>query len=296
MQRWTQAEVDILTKNILQGKTIEECSLLLNRSKNSVNSKLYSLGLRKTGKGRHWTKKEDEMLKEQWYNEDKKTNKEIAKSLNRTLSSVETRAYRLKLGARTEYRSTHFSTQDVVDIFGVSHKTVQRWRSRGLKHKKNKLSKREYIYTEQNLFNFLENNQNSFDGKNINIDIFENPPKWLKEKIATDKNKKKAKMHRKEWTIIDDNELISLLKTKKTNAEIAEKMGRTISSIEARIGFLNMGYKRAKYWNTKDIKYLKDNQHLTLSEMAEAVHRSKEAVRAICNQYGINYKNKRNLS
>lgn len=189
MQRWTQAEVDILTKNTLQGKTIEECSLLLNRSKNSVNSKIYSLGLRKTGKGRHWTEEEDAILKEQWYNEDKKTNKEIAKHLNRTLSSIEARADRLKLGARSQFCSSYFTTQDIVDIFGVSHKTVQRWRNKGLRHKKNKLSKREYIYTEQNIFDFLKNKQNSFNAKNIDIEVFANPPEWLQKKIITDKER-----------------------------------------------------------------------------------------------------------
>ena len=235
-----------------------------------------------------WSNDDIERLKEMWNDKDKWAIKDIAKNLDRSEEAVTTKANRLKLGKRYHY--SYLTSTDVMDIFGITQKTLSRWRKYGLKSKKSPLDKGEYCYTEKDIMAFLEKHQRHYDSQKLKIEMLSFRPKWLNEKREIDANNKKPINYTKKWTVADDERLKSLLGQGFSNKEIAQKMGRTFSAIEAKIGELNLGYKRKTYWNMKEIIYVKNNSpYKTIYEMSEHIDRTPSAIEAICKEYNFEY-------
>ena len=188
---WSQEDINELTKLINEGKlTTKEIADKLGRTEDAITIKVNRLGLKiQTNDKRYWTKEEEILLSDLWGN---KSIDKIAKKLNRTVSSVKNKVYQLGLGSQIENNYEGIRFNDLCDIFGISIEKVSiYWVSLGLKYKTRNISKTvSYRYVEiDDLYEFLEKNQNIWDSRLLTENIFGIEPDWLKEKRKNDKDK-----------------------------------------------------------------------------------------------------------
>ena len=91
----------------------------------------------------------------------------------------------------------------ICKIFNVSYNTVSiNWVALGLKLKSRKTSNvSAYFYVEINdLFKFLEANQNIWDSRYLEVNILGIEPEWLKQKRISDENIPIGELYLKDLT------------------------------------------------------------------------------------------------
>ena len=167
---------------------------MLQRSEEAIIAHAISLGYNIDSKQRSWTKEEEILLADLW---GVKRVEYIAKKLNRTVSAITNRVYALGLGSQIENNYDGLRIQDISDIFQV-HRIVilTSWVSLGLKLSFRKRSNHSvYSYVQINdLYKFLEENQNIWDSRNLEKNILGIEPEWLKEKRIKDSLLPKAEL------------------------------------------------------------------------------------------------------
>ncbi|MBE6160458.1 MAG: hypothetical protein E7157_05390 [Lactobacillales bacterium] len=182
---WTKEEDELLISMLSDYSTFE-ISKKLNRSEESVHVRAGKLGYDLQLKHKAWTEEEEELLSDLWGN---KSIEYIAKKLNRSTSAIMNRVSKLGLGSHTENNYDGIKIQEIADIFNVDRNTILvNWVALGLKIKVKNISKnRSYAtVTIENLFKFLEQNQNIWDSRNLEENLFGIEPEWLKEKRKSD--------------------------------------------------------------------------------------------------------------
>lgn len=186
-KRWTQEEETQLLE-LLTSYSSFEVAEILERSEEAIIVKAISLGYNIDSKHRKWTREEETLLSDLWGSE---SIENIAKKLNRTVSSITNRVYVLGLGSQIENNYDGLRIQDISDIFQVNRNVIlTSWVSLGLKLSFRKRSNHSvYSYVQiNNLYEFLEENQNIWDSRNLEKNILGVEPEWMKEKRTKDRS------------------------------------------------------------------------------------------------------------
>lgn len=188
-KNWTEEEYKLLEKlTMIDKKTPKEIAEILGRSEDAIIIKINRRGLKiQTNDKRFWTKEEETLLSDLWGTESFEI---IAKKLNRTVSSIKNKAFLLGLGSAVENNYNGLTIKDISDLLGININTVSvGWIGLGLKYKVQKISKsKSYRYVEiKDLYEFLEENQNIWDSRNLEKNILGKEPEWLKEKRKLDR-------------------------------------------------------------------------------------------------------------
>lgn len=185
INNWSNEEVEILKELVNQGKNITYISKELNRTPASIKNKMKKENLKLKTNKKFWTKEEEKLLSELWYEHNINY---IAKKLDRSISSIINKAFNLNLGKQFLH-SDALRFDEIAEIFNVRRNDIDTtWIILGLPYKTNRISKnKSYKYVEiDDLFNFLENNQFLYDGKDFEENILGIEPKWVKEKRKHD--------------------------------------------------------------------------------------------------------------
>ena len=190
-RNWTEEEYKLLEKLVVEDKkSPKEIASILGRSEDSITIKINRRGLKAQGNDkRFWTSEEEEILSDLWgtVSVDK-----IAEKLDRTVSSLKNKVFQLGLGSQMENNYDGISITQVAELFNVNDQTVSiYWISLGLKTTTRNISKtRKYRYvTINDLYDFLEKNQNIWDSRYLEKNILGKEPDWLKEKRKSDREK-----------------------------------------------------------------------------------------------------------
>lgn len=185
-KKWTEEEYQLLEKLIIEDKkTPKEIASILGRSEISVITKIYDRNLN-TEFHFLWTEEEEQLLSDLW---GEKSIDYIAQKLNRTASAILQKANSLGLESFAESNYNGISLVEISRIFKINIETVSiTWISLGLNVKKQKFtSNTSYRYvTIDGLLEFLKNNQNIWDSRNLEKNILGKEPEWLIEKRKKD--------------------------------------------------------------------------------------------------------------
>lgn len=184
-KHWTKGEEELL-EELLTTYTSSEIAQILDRSEEVIIVKSIKLGYYIDVKHRNWTKEEEILLSDLWGNVSTDL---IAKKLDRTVSAIKNRAYLLGLGSQISNNYDGIIISDIENIFKVNRMTIlTSWVALGLKLSFRKRSDSSiYSYVEINdLLEFLEKNQNIWDSRVLERNIFGVEPDWLKEKRRRD--------------------------------------------------------------------------------------------------------------
>jgi len=190
-RNWTEEEYKLLEKLVVEDKkNPKEIASILGRSEDSITIKINRRGLKIKGNDkRYWTSEEEEILSDLWGTV---SVEKIAEKLDRTVSSIKNKVFQLGLGSQMENNYDGISITQVAELFNVNDQTVSiYWISLGLKTNTRNISKtRKYRYvTINDLFDFLEKNQNIWDSRYLEKNILGKEPDWLTEKRKSDREK-----------------------------------------------------------------------------------------------------------
>lgn len=190
-KRWTKEEYELLEKLTMQDKkTPKEIASILGRTEDAIIIKINRRGLQvQTNDKRFWKKEEEDLLSDLWGSTSKEN---IAKKLNRTVSSITNKAVQLGLGSYLENNYDGLTVKEIAEILDISENVVRNtFFPLGLKYKNKKITKTsEYKCVDiDDLFDFLEKHQNIWDSKSMEKNILGKEPDWLKEKRKNDLNK-----------------------------------------------------------------------------------------------------------
>lgn len=185
VKRWTKEEEEVLLE-LLTSYSSFEVAQILCRSEESLLEKAKELGYHITLKNRRWTKEEETILSDLWGS---KPISQIAEQLNRTISALTNKAHSLGLGSQIENNYDGLRISEISNIFQVNRNVIlTSWVALGLKldfRKRSNYSVYAYVQIE-NLYEFLKANQNIWDSRILEKNIFGIEPDWLKEKRKRD--------------------------------------------------------------------------------------------------------------
>lgn len=187
-KNWTKEEYQQLEKLLtIDKKTPKEIAEILGRTEDSIIIKINRKGLKnETYEKKFWTEEEEQLLSDLWGNV---PIEKIAKQLDRTVSSLLNKARQLKLGAQIENNYDGIKISELCDIFNIRRELVSvHWVALGLKVKTRYITQsKSYLYVEiKDLYDFLEHNQNIWDSRVVEKNIFGKEPVWFQEKRKTD--------------------------------------------------------------------------------------------------------------
>lgn len=184
---WTEEENKTLLE-LLTTYSSFEVAQILERSEEAIIVRANKVGYNIDYRHRRWTKEEEIILSDLWGTT---SIEKIAKKLNRTQSAILNRVNVLGLGSQISNNYDGIMIQDIADIFKVNRNTIlTSWVSLGLKLDFRKRSNNSiYSFVQiSNLYEFLEQNQNIWDSKVLEKNIFGKEPLWLQEKRKRDQN------------------------------------------------------------------------------------------------------------
>ena len=281
---WTEEEIETL-KSLAPKYHYTKIAKIMGKTKNAIYIKSRRLGITLIQNRRKWTKEEEKYLTKVW---GKMSIEYIAQKMQRTIFSLKVKAVRMGLGPMIKNNYELLTISDIVDLLNVSRDRITNtWVGLGLKLKAKKLTKKWDIYTVtwEDLWTFLENNQNEWDSRNLEKNIFGEEPEWLKEKRQKDKIENPLWYRRwEDWEI----ELVeSLFNKGKTYQEIGDLMDRSEYAVATVLRNLGYSYRLPQFWRGYELKYLKDNyENMTHSEIAEVLGRTSRAVEAKAEELG----------
>ena len=157
----------------------------MNRSYDSIVYHAKENNIEINYQNRPWTKDDEELLKELW---GEYPIEYISKKLKRSESSIKNRVHILNLGSNISNFYEGIILSDLMKILNINRNKLYDWILLGLKIKNKKISSNysyQYI-TQEDLLEFLENNQDLWDSKPLEKYIFGKEPEWLIEKRKRD--------------------------------------------------------------------------------------------------------------
>ena len=173
--------------------------------------------------GRRWTREELNTLEEMIGTYTVAT---IAKKLGRSFDAVNIKLNRMGL-VGFEQSTDRLILNQVCLMFGVQSRTVKKkWQSKGL----HIVRKGNYLTIQQEeLIKYLKNHPEDWSAADITDDSLIMRYPWYKEKKRTDV---RSQYH---WTEVEVSQLKLLRHQGYSISEIAEKMGRSESSIKYKL-------------------------------------------------------------
>ena len=287
--RWTKNDLEEL-KELAKTKRIEEIANKLGKSEKAVYQKAARLNITFSKERRIWNEEEDNDLKRLW---GVKPLEKIAQKLNRSIYSIKVRANRLSLGPMYGNNPEFLTISNISEIFNIPRDRIEStWKNKGLKFRKKSLTKNYsyYCIAWEDMLDFLKENQDLWDSRKMQYNVFGEDEDWLIEKIKNDKTKNNIEYRK--WTQNEIEYVELLFKNNKTPQEIALKLNRSENSIKIVLRTLGYSYKMPIHWKGKELKFLRENyKELSNEEIAEIIGRTPRAVQAKAQQLGYKKKN-----
>lgn len=220
----------------------EELAVAVGHPLSSTRARRLKLGLkfRKSCKGPEWTKSELEYLHEAW---GAKTIPQIARHLGRSINAVKVKSVRLGYTGQ-KWSGEMMSARKVSELLGVDvHAVCDFWiPKRGLRGTRKRLGKSKKTTTIimfEDLLKWLEENQDLWDSRRVELYALGMEYDWLVAKRKLDATKPVRKAQK--WTPDEDARLIALFKRgDMTYAEIGAELGRPASGVEHRLQRLDI--------------------------------------------------------
>lgn len=186
---------------------------------------------------KRWSIEDIEMLKDMW---GVRKLKYIAEKLGRTETAVALKAKRLGLGSA--YTSSEYlSANQVAEIVGIDRHCVGNWiKNYGLKGKKRVMRKEfaMWLIKPKDLLKWLENNQDKWNTRKLELFALGQEPQWLKEKRKIDREVPKRRFQK--WTRNEDLMAIQMFKRGYTCKEIGKHLNRSTNAAERRLSRLDI--------------------------------------------------------
>ena len=196
---------------------------------------------------RTWTAEEIQALEDMW---GEKTPDLIAKNLGRTVNAIIVMSKRLGLGSYLA-NSEYLNSFTITKIMGLDSHVIQRtWKRYGFTMQKKKIrgSYKFDVIRLDKLLEWLEAHQDLWDSRKVEPYALGTEPEWLQKKREQDKLL--PAKSRTKYTASEDNKVVMMTRLGKTQAEIAEALGRSQASVNARVQRLDIwGTGRAKNAN-----------------------------------------------
>ncbi len=276
---WTDKEIEELKKLINEGMKICDIAKQLGKSYESVNCKMRRMGI-KSQVNRVWTEEDIDFLSENWGLKSLKT---IATKLNRTQIAVKYQAQKLGLGNARD-NSLNVKLVDFIANTGLSKDRIVKLASKNeFPLIKQRLEKRTFYFVNlERVLEWMEENQDLYDGSKISHDLFVNEPDWLKNKrIKDSKSKKELKSSAvtRKWSKDELMQLKDMITIGYTYQEIADRLNRTFHQVQRRAQQENFSYNAPQFWKGSEFKYIREHwEHQSDTEMAKALGRSRKSV------------------
>lgn len=201
---------------------------------------------------------------------DKMHYEEIAKKLGKTNNAVYLKAKKL----------------------GVTRDRIcTTWVDLGLKLRKHKISNKKsyYCIKIENLIEFLKDNQDQWDSRNLELYILGDEPEWLSQKRKRDIEENP--LWYRFWSVEEKNKAVMLLKMGKSYKEIADQLDRTEQAVMYMLRDEGYGYRLKQFWKGQELKFLKDNfKVMKYSDIADSLGRTTKAVAAKAEEMGYRKK------
>lgn len=285
---WTEEEIKAL-KELADKYHYTEIAKIMGKTENAIYLKARKLGITLIQDRRKWTVEEETLLSDLW---GVKSIEYIAKKMKRTVFSIKVKAVRMELGPMIRNNYDVITISDMVDLLNVTRdRIIDSWVKLGLKLKKAKLTNKMSYYTIswKDLMDFLENNQNEWDSRNVEKNMLGIEPDWLQKKRKRDTIENPL-WYRK-WTEDEIKKAESLFKNGKTYQEISSIIDRSEWAVANLLRNLGYSYMLPQYWKGKEIKYLRENyQDMTYQEIAEELGRTTKAISAKAEELGFQKK------
>ena len=285
---WTDEDVKTLIE-LSEKNHYDEIAEIMGKTKNAIYLKAKRLGITLIQDRRKWTKDEEELLEELWGNQSICA---IAKKLKRTEFSLKVKAVRMGLGPMIRNLTDKLTVYDIMDILGVSRdRIVTTWVKYGLNLKKKKVSKKTsyYVVEWEDLLIFLENNQELWDSRKVDLYMLGEETEWLVAKRKKDSLEKP--LGYRLWTKEEIKCVESLFNFGKSYKEIAKEINRPESSVAKILRELGYAFCSDTFWKDEEIKYLKENYgKIKYDEIANELGRTKKAVEAKKKELGLSKK------
>ena len=176
--------------------------------------------------GKRWSNEEIRYLEDNWYHV---TNKYIANKLKRTESSVSTKAYKIGLSTKMLY----YSVYEVSLMLGVSKAKINRNIVQGkLKAYKDRTLHKRFSIKEEDLKEWMINNQDAWDSRKLTVNFFSIKDEW---------DKKKSIRKGDAYTVEEDKAIVYMYRHNYSADEIGKHLRRDKKSIQNRLEKINYG-------------------------------------------------------
>lgn len=281
--KWTEEQINLLIK-MSDKMHYEKIADNLGKTNNAVCLKAKKLNITLIKDRRKWTEKEIYFLKERWGNN---SINYIAAKVKHSVNAVKIKAYRLGLGPAMD-NTDLLLVSDIVEMLGVTRDRIcDTWVNLGLKLRKHKISNKKsyYCIKMEDLIEFLKDNQEEWDSRNLELYVLGNEPEWLSQKRKRDI--KENPIWYRFWSDEEKNKAIMLLKIGKSYKEIAEQLNRTEKAVMYMLRDEGYSYKLRQFWKGQELKFLKDNfKVMKYSDIADSLGRTTKAVSAKAEEMG----------
>lgn len=291
---WTEEDITNLKKLSLEYH-YKDIALLMNKSENAIYLKARRLGITLIQTRKVWSKEDEDMLKDKWGTISIEV---LARQMHRTVYSLKVKAVRMGLGPMILNNYDILTVSDLIDTLGVTRDLIMNnWVGAGLNLRKKKMTKNKYYYVVkiEDLWMFLEQNQDLWDSRNLEINSLGLEPDWLVEKRKKDIVENPLWYRR--WKAEEILEVEQLFKLGLSYQEIAKRVNRSDDAVACMLRDKGYSYRLPQFWTGKDLLFLKENYaNMTYAEIGEILGRTEKAVNAKAEEMGYQkrlYKNKK---
>ena len=223
-------------KDEIKEKEYQKQYSLNNRQKKAEQTRKYREDLKVVNLQRHqkpWSDAEKEYLEDNW---GVKTLFGISRQLCRTEKAVHAETRKLRLGASTK-ADEYLTASQVAKLLNVRRRTVYYWIQHGnlkARHICLVFKRKFWMIRHENLWGWLEKNQDRFDSRKINEMELGYEPQWFQQKRLNDQM---IPNRNKRWTTLQVQQI--LVNKGMDLQDIADLMGRTYNSIKMKFSRLN---------------------------------------------------------
>ncbi len=286
--KWDDEEIQEL-KDLAPKLHYKKIAKRLGRSSEAVYTMGCKLGITLIQDNRWWTLEEIEYLRENWGYAKVEV---LAKHLRRSVSSINTKALELGLGPAIKSDIELILVSDICEMLEISkERVVSTFVNHGLFLRKKWISKKRFYYyvLYDDLINYLKNNQDTWDSRNLELYALGMEEDWLKEKRKNDA--KNDPYWHKEWTTDEIQKAIDIFNYKKSYQAVAEELHRSLGAVKTVLRQNGLSYSLPRFWKSAEIKFLRDNyQTMTYKEIGDILNRTEKSVAKMARTLG--YKKK----
>lgn len=180
---------------------------------------------RRSEEPKRWTQEEiDRLIKLA----DKYTQSDIARFMNRSVSSVKGKLYRLQLGGLID-RTDRWTITQLAEVVGMNDGSILKtWVKYGLKTTKRGLYR---FVKEEDFIKFMKEHPERWDATKCDYYLFYKYP-WFMEKLEKDKKNPTNQKMRDYWTDYQKQQFILMKRRGFKHKEIAAAIGKTKRAVD----------------------------------------------------------------